>query len=336
MALSRLGNDPGRLFQAIEHFERTRLNLTPATVREAVEEFQRIRAAKVSPATLDDDRWRLLQLVKAFERCQMSELTDANLRKFFDGLKGNPRSIYKSVRVFFGWAKDYGYIAINPMLGITPVGEFGVRKEIYSTHTFARMLGIAAGLEPPRAGQEVTHDFIALLPWFALSGFCGLRSCEAFRLNRGADAIRWSDLYFDRGFIEIREGVAKATRRSSDARHIETPHYLAAAQAWLSLVPRDSETIVPWSERTMVVLKREFAKRTGIKFVQNGLRNSFASYALTYDGLVGVGKLALEMGNSEGVCKRFYVRTLEPRSGQAWFNLRPTPINVIPMEMEAA
>jgi integrase len=168
-----------------------------------------------------------------------------------------------------------------------------------------------------------TRDFIALLPWFALSGFCGLRSCEAFRLDSKSDAIRWDDLYFDRGFINIREEVAKATRRSSDGRHPETPHYLAALKAWLELVPRENEFVVRWTQGKILELKREFTKATGIKLLGNGLRNSFASYALTFDGLAGVGKLALEMGNSEAVCKQYYIRTLEPGSGKAWFNLRP-------------
>ena len=166
-----------------------------------------------------------------------------------------------------------------------------------------------------------------------MSGFCGLRSCEAFRITRNSDAIRWSDLYFDRGFIEIREAVAKATRRDSDKRHIETAHYLEAAKAWLELCPATDRIgfIVPWTKRKMKDLKRAFKEAAGIQLLENGLRNSFASYALTFDGLAGVGKLALEMGNSEGVCKRFYVRTLLPGSGRAWFNLRPAIGNVIQM-----
>jgi hypothetical protein len=323
--------DVSKVYAAHEKLQKLQ-NIRPATVREAVEQFQAIRKSKVDASTSDADRWRLLKFIRAFERCQISEITEPDLRRFFDSVPGHVRSIYKTVRVFFRWAKDYNLVGINPMLNISPIGEFGIRKDIYQVKTFERMLRIAAGLEPVKLGGLPTKDFIALLPWFALSGFCGLRSCEAFRNTRNSDAIRWSDLYCDRGFIEIREEVAKATRRDSDKRHIETAHYLQAVKAWLELCPAtDNGFVVPWTKRKIQDLKSAFEKTTGIQLLENGLRNSFASYALTFDGLAGVGKLALEMGNSEGVCKRYYIRTLLPGSGRAWFNLRPAIGNVIQM-----
>jgi hypothetical protein len=335
MAIAKLGGDPGKLFEAITHFEKTRLNITPATVREAFEEFMKFRKTRVGRNTLSNDR-RLLKFVRAFEHKQISEITETDLRRFFDGLPGHTRSIYKMMRVFFGYAKDYKFLGVNPMLEIKPTEPWGVRKDVYQAETFERILRISAGLEPAKAGELPTRDFINLLPWFALSGFCGLRSCEAFRTDGSSDAIRWSDLYLDRGFIEIREGVGKHTRREEgDKRHIETAHYVDAAAAWLALVPRTGEFIVPVGKRMVQELRAEFEKRTGIKLLENGLRNSFASYALTYDGLQGVGKLAIEMGNSEKIAKQYYIKTLLPRAGQAWFNLRPES-NVIPILAAAA
>jgi hypothetical protein len=335
-AIAELGNDPAKLFEAIAHFKATRLNVTAATVREAIEKFSAVRKTKIDKKTWNTDRGRLLKFLAAFEHKQISQITEPDLRKFFDGLPGHTRSIYKTMRVFFGWAKDYNLLSVNPMASIKPTEQWGVRNEIYSADTFARMLRISAGLEPCKAGELPTRDFIGLFPWFVLSGFCGLRSCEAFRTNSDSEAIRWSDLYFDRGFLEIRETVAKKTgRKVGDKRHVETGHYLEAAAAWLALAPRASEFIVPFCERKIQDLKTEFEKRTGIQLLENGLRNSFASYALTFNGLAGVGKLAMEMGNSEAICKRFYIRTLQPGTGKAWFNLRPGS-KVIPMVEAAA
>jgi hypothetical protein len=199
------------------------------------------------------------------------------------------------------------------------------------------MLRIAAGLEGVRPGQEPTKDFLPLLPWFVISGFCGLRSCEAFRTLLSDDAIKWADLFWDRGFIHIRHDVAKRTKRQSDKRNIKTPAYVEAARAWLALVPRESEFVVHEYERNLHRLKVEFTKRTGIKFPANAFRNSFASYALTADGEAGVGHLALEMGNSEAICKQFYVETLDPGTGRAWFGLRPDrPTNVVAFDAAAA
>jgi integrase len=333
MALSRLGDDPDQLIQAIKQQEK-RLKLTPATVREAVEEFQRVRAGKVGQRTHEQDRWRLLKLIRAFEHRRMADVTETDLRRFFDelGTKINTRSVHKTVRVFFDWAKQYNYVVENPMLNIKPDHKFGINNDTYSPESFERMLRITAGLEAPGPDKEPTRDFADLLPWFILSGFCGLRSCEAYRITRTSEAIRWSDLYFDRGWIHIRKEVAKP---NTPARNIERQHALAAAQSWLALANRERDFVVPCCETKIRDLKREFTKATGIKFVENGLRNSFASYALTYTGLDGVGKLALEMGNSEAICKRHYIQTLEPGTGQAWFGIRPTPANVIPIAAAA-
>jgi integrase len=329
MALSKLGNDPDQLFQAIAHYEKTRLNVTVATVREAVEEFQRIRQSKIRKSTWNSDRTRLLKLIQAFEQCPIAEVTVVDLRRWFDqlGTKMNTRSIHKSVRAFFGWAKEYNYVAANPMLDIKPQHKYGINKEIYSPALFERMLRIAAGLEALRPGIEPTREFIGLLPWFALSGFCGLRTCEAYRKSKKSDSIRWSDLYFDRGFIHIREEVAKP---HTPERTIERAHALAAARLWLDLVPRNGDFVVGSIFKTIENLKIKFSEATGITFKANGFRNSFASYALTYTGEDGVGKLAREMGNSEHIARRHYIKTLEPGSGKAWFGIRPNqPDNVI-------
>jgi hypothetical protein len=336
-AIRMTNGNTNQIFQALELWQKTRLNVTRATVWEAYEQFRGIRKNKVGQRTWKDDNWRLLKFVRPFQNYQMSEITETDLHKFFDGLKGHTRSLHKTMKVFFAWAKRYKLVDINPMAGIKPTQGWNARLDIWPVATFERMLRIAAGLEGVRPTEEPTRDFIDLLPWFALSGFCGLRSCEAFRATNGIDAVKWTDLHFDRGFIEIRPEIAKKTRKGARRRYIETCHYLEALKAWLALVPRESETIVRWSEGKISCLKREFSKRTGIKFLENGFRNSFASYALTYKGKLGIGALAIEMGNSEAICQQFYIKTLEPQTGAAWFNLRPDrPANIVSIESAAA
>lgn len=319
--------DVSKLYRAAERIKK-HLNIKPANVSESLEAFQAWRETQVKKGILkassvDADRWRLLKLDKAFGEIQLADLTTVQLREFFDEIPGNPRSIYKSIRVFFGWALERGYLGENPMLGIKPVGEFGINNDYYPVETFKRFLRIAAGLDPVRPRGEPTRAFIGLLPLFVVSGFLGLRSHEAFRLTRKADSIRWTDLHFELEVpsIEIRAEIGK-----TGLRYIETVHYLEAAKAWLQLAERETPHIVRWTKRQIQELKRDFKKATGLDFTENGFRNSFATYALTFNGLQGVGKLALEMGNSEAICKRHYVRTIAPGSGRAWFNLRPFEI----------
>ena len=327
--------NPAKAFAAHERLVKLS-NIKPATVREAIEAFIEARKTGWSPkgvppsvSTIDTDRWRLLKLDERFSAVQLSDLTETELRTFFDQIKGkNKKSIRKSVAVFFGWAIQYKYVGENPMAGIKPMGKYGVNNDHYSVATFKQMLLIAAGLEPVGPGKAPTRDFIDMLPYFVLGGFGGVRPCEVVRVNHSRDAIRWSDLHFDveDPNIEIREAITKRTARDSDLRHIDAEYALEAIRAWLPLCKNESPQICRWTKRYMQELKRRFTKATGIKFIKNGFRNSFATFALSYSGLSSLGAVARQMGNSEGIVRRHYARSLPAGSGRAWFNLRPFEI----------
>src|ERR1700756_349090 len=276
-AIAKLG-DSTKVFAAIELWEKMRVNIKGGIFSEVVDAFALARKGQVGRRTWSDDNHRLNKLTRVFGEAQIADISQTDLETFFEEMPGHTRSTHKTAKVFFKWATRKGFISIDPMASIEPRQRWKARKEIYSVETFERMLRIAAGLEGVGPGEEPTNDFLPLLPWMIISGFCGLRSTEAFRENLSEDAIKWSDLYFDRGFIHIRHDVAKRTKRENDERHIETAAYIEAAPAWLPLVPRQSEFICPAIERTLGELKTEFEARTGIKFLDNGFRNSFASY----------------------------------------------------------
>lgn len=343
--LARLfDGDVAKLYQAAERIAKSQ-NIKTGTVREVVEIYQaerqdRVNAKKLAASTYDAERWRILKLLNAFEEIELVALTPALLHEFFAKVPGDLKSIHKTINQFFLWATQRNYLFENPMVRITAKSlgaSYGINDEFYPVETFRRMLRIAAGLEPVKPGGAVTRDYIDLLPWFVLSGFLGLRSCEAFRLTRAADSIRWDDLKLAATipYIDIRSEVAKRTKRKSDQRGIQSAHALAAVEAWLALVPRHSAHIVRWTKRNIQDLKAEFSEATGIKFANNGLRNSFATYGLSISGLEGVGRMALEMGNSEAICKRHYVSWVAPGTGRAWFGLRPFEV-VQPVAAEVA
>jgi integrase len=164
-----------------------------------------------------------------------------------------------------------------------------------------------------------------MLPYFVLGGFAGLRRCEIARVERDREALRWSDLYFDAGNpnIEIRTIATKKTARQSDLHYVDADYAIEAVQAWLPLCDCKSPFVFRWTTRQWQELKRRFKKATGIKFIKNGFRNSFATFALSYNGLNGLGQVAKQMGDLEGTVRHHYVRNLPAGSGRAWFNLRP-------------
>jgi integrase len=340
-ALTELG-DFRKLYDAVEHFKLTRLNVKPATIREAVEAFQAYRRTVKSERTVSDDGSRLAKLINYFPDIQLSEIAKPQLIEFFDSLRKTHKdvlTIYKSVHVFFVWALERGYIGQMPFEKGTrkTFGQFGVNNEFYPVDTFRRMLRIAAGLEPAGQEEKPTRDFADLLPWFVLSGFAGLRSCEAFRTNLKRDSLKWTDLYFagvDEPHIQLSGSVAKGGR----PRPVDMAPALEAIQTWLAFCPRgNGEHIIPVTSRTIVALKTEFTKRTGIKFKANGFRNSFATYALAYSTLKGLGYVSKQMGDSEAICKRHYAQNLPTGAGKRWFEgIRPDePANVVPMSAAA-
>ena len=77
--------------------------------------------------------------------------------------------------------------------------------------------------------------------------------------------------------------------------------------------------VIRWSnlhfdgEKPNVQIRPEVAKltkATGIKLVENGLRNSFATYATAYDGESAIGAVARQMGNDAKTARRYYQRKL--------------------------
>jgi hypothetical protein len=236
----------------------------------------------------------------------------------------NPFSIETTMKIFFEWSRARGYFKESPTAHWKKRGSKGRNKDYYSVETFARMLRIAVGLEAPNKGQEPTREFIDLLPRFVVSGFLGLRSCEAFRSagrRNGGDSLRWDDIREDN--VEVRHAIAKHTRRKDGncRRIVETSTFIEAAKAWLQFVPRTSPFVVSLSDRTVYKLQKKFQEVTGINFHKNGLRNSFSSYALNLTK--SAGRVSLEAGNSEAILKANYATIEEPGQGACWFGLRP-------------
>jgi integrase len=327
MAAARYGfqklGDISVLYRAIDHWIATRLNVKQGTIEEVTTAFYEARKRDpdvTSPRVLQNDRSRLKRLISYFAGRELTEITESLLREYFDALPGNHRSTYKTVNYFFGWACKRNYLVEDPMKNIDPVGEFGVNNEYYLIEDFRRMVQIAAGLPDPKGEVEITQDYTGLLPWLILSGFGGFRTCEVSR-NKDRDALRWTDLCFDANppGIEVRKKVAKGGR----SRPFDKSYAIEAIKAWLPLVHSRNEFICSLGAHGLADLKKRFTKATGIKFNANGLRNSFATYALSYDTHEGAGAIAKQMGNSEKVLLSNYAKLLSTGSGQAWFNLRP-------------
>lgn len=343
--LCRKLGDVTVLYKAVAYWEAAQINdgIKGGLIEEVVETFltgprTTKQGKQISEVTRNGDRHRLKTLTQYYPQKEITLFTEAMMREYFDDLKSNKRNVHKSVKCFFGWACDRKYLAHDPMEKIKPEGDFGVHNDYYEIDEYQRFLQISAGLPDPKGEIEPTDEFSALLPFFILGGFGGLRPCEATKLRKDRDAVRWTDLHFDAEIpcIGIRYEVSK-TGKPGQTQWVDKPYVIAAIRAWLPLVRHSNpDFITPLGNAAISELKKRFRKKTGMTFYDDGFRNSAATYGLAYDGREGAGSIAKWLRNSEKVLLDNYVRPLPSGSGQKWFDLRPQTAFDLPETQKSA
>jgi hypothetical protein len=202
----------------------------------------------------------------------------------------------------------------------------GVNKDYYTSDLFRRMLRITAGVEPVTEGGERTTEFRGTLyPWFVASGFLGIRTKEIIRKKVNDDALRWSDCKFNltkesaKAYVQIRPEVGKG---GQDGK-IEAAYGVAAFQAWLPK-PLEDGFVCPALSYQIQAAKKRFTELTGIEFHENGLRNSFATYARSYTQSKVLA--AEQLRNDPAVAKKYYIVILPEPLGREFFGLRPLEV----------
>jgi hypothetical protein len=308
--------------EAFRHYRATILNVSKrAHLFELVEKFlERQVHERRAARTLDDDRQRLNKLCMSFENIDVCRLTETGLRQYLEHYPpgSNRRSHYKAVRKFIKWAHESGFLAIDLMARIRPLDQWGVNNEIVPIEDFRRLLFVTAGLEPIEPGEAPTIRYIGLLAYFVLGGLAGMRRAELLRDRNSQSILEWTDILWDKNLISVRDKVAKQTRAPDRRRLIP---FEPAAKEWLLLVKGDSGPVVNLWQSTHTKLCRELFGKLEFELPENGLRNSYASYAQSFRS---AGDVAKACGDLESTIKRFYTQLLEPGTGKAWFDIRPS------------
>jgi len=155
-------------------------------------------------------------------------------------------------------------------------------------------------------------EFQFWLPYFVLAGLRGVRTCELIRYKPNEPVLEWKDIFWNKNLIFVPHEIAKETRARDRKRYI--PLEKAAAEILRPLASNGA--IMPVSPSHFNRSRRKLASAMRIKFPENCLRNSYATYALTFRSL---GDVAKAMGDAEATVKRYYIETLEPGVGHEWF-----------------
>jgi integrase len=211
-----------------------------------------------------------------------------------------------AIKMLLGWGKKAGYIPRSQVLPTDDLPDYRIKSkepEFYTPAEMRRLMTAAANL--PRKQGGVTALVI-------LGGFCGLRTEEIKRMM-------WSHVDLESAAIKMGVGVTKSARR----RVVEMP---ANAVEWMRalIAGRNlSGPIIPynWWEN-IHRLTSVVAQAAGVPWKLNGLRHSYATYAMAH--YKNLAYVAEQMGNTPGIIKAHYQGLALTDEGAEWFNITPS------------
>jgi integrase len=300
--------------------------INKTTLSDLREEFLALKEGETeNRRTLSDIRTRLQAFVYAFPSRYVHEIGTQEIRGYLNAIpRGySRRNAYKWLAPAFAFAKEQRMLTVNPFESITRPDAGRSQPGIIRPDEFQRLLTTADA------------KFPGLVQFLACAGFAGLRTSELLAMYADDAILQWQDILFDKKLIVVRAEVAKQTRRKSgDRRFVKIE---PALEEWLKPYQKKSGPVVEFTEswfRKLLRGTKKAPKETDsptchglFRLAQvtppdNGLRHSFASYWLARTGAEGVGKLAIQLGDSESVAKRHYIESLMPGDGDAWFGIR--------------
>jgi integrase len=198
--------------------------------------------------------------------------------------------------MFFSWVKDEGHISQNPTDGIKFKAD-DFNGDWYSPDDTSKLL------------RYVVEHEKDLIGYYSLLTFAGLRPSEGER-------VEWKDYTFKTNELYVRKGKTLA-------RYIILE---PAAQAWIKYHRDNTPQGTPFvnlcslENRVKAIRKAVFNG----EWIQDGLRHGFATYFKAKTK--SVAEVAEYMGNSPGIVKRHYARTIPKEEWEAFWKLTPEKV----------
>jgi len=280
----------------VDHLERVRRHgITVARLVDEVLEAK-LRDGR-SEVYLRDLRYRLSKFVQDFGQRPIAGIAVDELDNWLRSLPFSPqsRTNYRTViGLLFSYADSRGIIERNPISRTAKPRLVGTPPEIFSVDELRALLEAASSVAPD------------VLPMLAIGAFAGLREAEIQRLD-------WSEVDLARGHIEVEAAKAKSARR----RIVPIQPNLAA---WLQSYSGMTGSVVPAGARRKLARVRKAAKL--VRWPNNGLRHSFASYRLaaTHDA----PRVAVELGHtSPQMLYSTYRELVLPEEAERYWKIEP-------------
>lgn len=226
-----------------------------------------------------------------------TDVTKRQIQNLLTEIKGEQltrKKYLQYLKNFFNWCVENNYITENPTRGV----KIKITSKdiiIYSPDEVEKVLRLCEEKYP------------SLLGYYCLCVFGGLRPSESQRM-------KWEDLKFEGREISVND-ESKTGRRRFILKDTDT------LWIWLNHIKtvRPNEPINP--KENHVGLQRKFRKDVGLTWTQDVLRHTFGTnyYNLHKD----LNQVSHDMGNSNKVCKKHYVREVEQTDREKFWGLRP-------------
>jgi integrase len=298
------------LVQAAEYYRGHHQSIEDRrTVKDAVAELLKAKKQDgLSDRYTKDLQNRLDRFVSKFGERKIADLSVEQIDTWLRNLGVAPltrNTFWLRLSVLFEFARKRHWCAKNPLEEVEKAKWKGADPGILTPEQFAKLLETASA---------------ETLPYWAIGGWCGLRSAELERLE-------WQDIEFKRRLVDVTRGKSKTASR----RHVAIRPALAA---WIAPYrDRPPGNVCPANLRKLLEADRE---RAGIKvWPPNALRHSFASYGLEH--FKRPGTLTVEMGHTdEDLVSRFYRQRVRPEAAKQWWAIMPQQTKSKIVELKGA
>ncbi len=276
----------------------------------AVEEvLQEMLQAKKKDGVSESYQIALKSLLGRFAadfRTSIANVQTPEIDGWLRGLKLSARTrnnFRTAITVLFNYAKTAGYLNRDRTTAAEHTTAARVKVEAIEVFT------------PAEFASLLTAADDTVLPFFALGGFCGLRTAEIERLT-------WQDILWSEGHVVISAAIAKTRVR-------RLAPLTDAAAAWLANWKGKKGQIIDLDK--LYQRLGGICKTAGVKWKNNALRHSWITYrlAMSKDTM----RTAVEAGNSPQIIRSNYDAVASEQEGKLWFSVMPkTAANVIQMQ----
>lgn len=255
------------------------------------------KAANVGERWYDDLRLRLGRFADDYGDHSLPQINGATINDWLASLGVGPQTrnhYLTAVSSLCVWARDNKHISrvTDPLAGAIKAKVTPGTPNPFTPDEMKALL---------KAADE------QILPFLAVGAFAGCRRSELLRLEWGKHVNVKS------GKLRLTADVTKTSQRRAFAMK---PNL----RAWLKTCAKDSGPICEYVSVNHPL--RKIAKRAGVEWRNNGLRDSFISYRLAECQDLGI--VAYEAGNSRSQIQASYAELVDAKDARAWFKVRPS------------